>query len=339
MNDINNENQEMTSSEITQLWAAYMNDSALECKLQYFLGKVSDGEVQPLVQQALDLSQSHLIKLRAIFTNDNYPIPYGFKPTEDVDINAPKLYSDDYILRYLHQGAQIALEAYSISLSMAGRVDVFNYFSECVYEQTGFLKTLITVLQSKGLYINMPYLPKPESYDFVKSQNFLTGYFGERRPLTGSEIVNLFGNYQRNALGSATMIGFSQVAKNTDVRKFLMRGKEISQKHCEIFGSILHEDDVPAPAKMDDTVTDSTTYTFSDKIMMYYSTGLIALSVGFYGSSMSMSPRRDLGATYNRLLNEILKYAEDGANIMIKNQWLEEPPRALDRDELAKKKK
>ncbi|SFB21740.1 Protein of unknown function [Lentibacillus halodurans] len=335
---MNDKSQGLTSADITQLWAVYMNDCALECQLQYFSEIVKDEDIKSLVQHGLNLTQSHIPKITEIFNSERYPIPYGFKLDEDVDINAPRLYSDAYILYYLQQGAQTAIQAYSINLSLAGREDVYNYFSECLQEQDEWLKMVNTVLQSKGLYVIFPYLPKPESYDFVQNQSFLTGYFGERRPLAGTEINNLFANYHRNALGSATLIGFSQVATNTDVRKFMIRGKEMAQKHCEIFGSILSEDDIPAATRMDDLVTDSTSYTFSDKLMMYYSTGLIALSVGYYGTSMSASPRRDLGTTYNRLLNEILKYAEDGANIMIKHGWLEEPPRALDRDELAKKK-
>ncbi|QKY71553.1 DUF3231 family protein [Lentibacillus sp. CBA3610] len=332
------ENQSLTSAEITQLWAAYMNDNALECQLQYFLMKVNDEDIQLILQKSLNVVQSHILQITEIFNKESYPIPYGFSLDDDVDVNAPKLFSDAYILNYLQQGFKTALEAFSISLSLAGREDVYNFFSECLREQDELLKMSNSTLQSKGLYSALPQLPTPESYDFVKNQSFLTGYFGERRPLAGSEINNLFGNYHRNALGSATLVGYSQVAKNTDVRKFLVRGKEIAQKHCEVFGSILHEDDIPAPTKMEDSVTNSTTYTFSDKLMMFYSTGLIALSVGYYGASMSMSPRRDIGTAYNRLLNEILKYAEDGANIMIKHGWMEEPPRALDRDELAKKK-
>lgn len=332
------ENQSLTSAEITQLWAAYMNDAALTCQLQYFLAKTEDEDIKQLVTHGLNLAESHVTKMTEIFNKENYPIPYGFNLDEDVDVNAPRLYSDTYTLYYLQQGSQIAMQAYSVSLGLAGREDVYNFFSDCLQEQIEFLKMINTVLRSKGLYKMYPSLPTPESYDFVQNQSFLTGYFGERRPLEGTEINNLFGNYFRNALGAATLVGFSQVAKNADVRKYLVRGKEIAQKHCEIFGSILHEDDLPASTRMEDLVTDSTTYTFSDKLMMYYSTGLIALSVGFYGTSMSASPRRDLGMTYNRLLNEILKYAEDGANIMIKHGWMEEPPRALDRDELAKKK-
>ncbi|GAM12495.1 hypothetical protein SAMD00020551_0630 [Mesobacillus selenatarsenatis SF-1] len=40
---------------------------------------------------------------------------------------------------------------------------------------------------------------------------------------------------------------------------------------------------------------------------------------------------------YNRLSVEVQMYSEDGANIMIKNGWFEQPPMASDRDELIRK--
>ena len=86
----------------------------------------------------------------------------------------------------------------------------------------------------------------------------------------------------------------------------------------------------------DADITTSTAYTFSDRLMMYYTTALISLSVGFYGTSISVSPRMDLGVMYNRLSLEIQKLSEDGADIMIKNQWLEQPPMAPNRKDLAK---
>lgn len=60
--------------------------------------------------------------------------------------------------------------------------------------------------------------------------------------------------------------------------------------------------------------------------------------MGYYGTAIAESPRVDLGAMYNRLTLETQKYAEDGSNIMIKNGWLEQPPMAPDRKELAKGK-
>lgn len=44
-----------------------------------------------------------------------------------------------------------------------------------------------------------------------------------------------------------------------------------------------------------------------------------------------------MGTEHNVKLSaaEIAKYAEDGANMMINNGWLEEPPLSEDRDKLA----
>lgn len=36
------------------------------------------------------------------------------------------------------------------------------------------------------------------------------------------------------------------------------------------------------------------------------------------------------------LTSELLRYGEDGANLMIENGWLEEPPKASDRRKLSK---
>jgi hypothetical protein len=88
---------------------------------------------------------------------------------------------------------------------------------------------------------------------------------------------------------------------------------------------------------MTSEVTNSTVSPFSDKLMMFHIAGLIASGIAQYGISISVSPRRDIGVMYTRLMAEIAKYSEDGANIMINNGWMEEPPKAADRDELAKK--
>lgn len=84
-------------------------------------------------------------------------------------------------------------------------------------------------------------------------------------------------------------------------------------------------------------VSSSTVSPFSDKLMMFHVTGLIASSMGAYGVSMSMSLRHDLGIHFTRLIAEIAHYSDDGANIMIKNNWMEQPPIADDRKEIARR--
>jgi len=77
---------------------------------------------------------------------------------------------------------------------------------------------------------------------------------------------------------------------------------------------------------------------FSDKLMMNFITTLIASGIGQYGTAISASPRHDLGAQYTRLIAEISRYSNDGAKIMVEKAWIEQPPMAVDRKDLAKNK-
>ncbi|MBS4214802.1 MULTISPECIES: DUF3231 family protein [Neobacillus] len=328
----------LTAGEIAQLWIQYLNDSSSICVLSFFLEKAEDEEIKPLIKYALDLSQSHIQKITAILTEEKNVVPYGFSINEDVDLSAPRLYSDSFVLNFITQMSKIGLTSYAGSVAASVREDIRNYYMDCLDETMQLYKNSTELLLSKGLFIRSPSLPNLEKVEFVKKQWFMLDVFGEKRPLTAAEVDNLFANLQRNALGIATLIGFSQVAQNKDVKQFFLKGLEIGNKHIKLFRSKLEESKLPAPMGWDSEITNSTAYTFSDKLMMFYTSGLVTLSVGYYGTAVSQSPRGDISAMYNRLSLEVQLFAEDGANIMIKNGWLEQPPMASDRDELIRKK-
>lgn len=328
-------NIRLTAAEISQLWGSYQNDTLAICMLRYFLNHVEDTEIRPLLQHALDLSQAHIPKLTAFFQEEGNAVPQGVTE-DDVNESAPRLFSDTYMLMYMQQVGKLSLNAYSVAVANATRQDLHNYFSECLREYAELHTMANDLLLAKGLYVRPPYIPPQESVSFVDSTKFLTGWFGKRRPLLSLEISNLFENAQRNALGVSTLIGFSQVARSKEVTNYLIRGKEIAAKHVEIFGSILREDDLPNPMTWDSEVTKSTTPPFSDKLMTVATTGLIGIGIGYYGTSMATSMRADINTHYVRLTGEIGKYSLDGAKLMIKNGWLEQPPMQADRDKLAK---
>ncbi|WP_106497905.1 DUF3231 family protein [Lentibacillus sp. Marseille-P4043] len=329
------QNIKLTSAELSQLWTSYQNDSGSICMLKHFLQTVEDSEIRPIIEHALKLSQSHIQKLTTIFAKEDYPLPNGFSESQDLNTDSPRLFTDNYMLQFIKQSAQISLSGYGVAKSLAVRSDINEFYAQCLTEVNQLDTMTKNVLLSKGLYVRSPYIPYPDKIDFVKKQKFLTGWFGERRPLLSLEITNLFSNFQRNALGTATLIGFSQVAKSKKVAQFFVRGKEIAAKQNEVFGSILREDDLPVPMTSDTYVTESKAAPISDRLMMFTVTGLIALGIGYYGTSISTSLRRDLTAHYDRFIHEILKYSEDGANILIDNGWMEEPLQASDRDELS----
>jgi hypothetical protein len=329
-------NIKLTAAEISGLWSAYMSDSLSICVLKYFLEKAEDPEIRSVVEYALELAQTHIVKLTAIFNGEGFPIPYGFKEDEDVDITAPKLFSDAYFIYYLKQWSSIGLDAYSLSLAIATRSDVFGYFSQCMEDSKKLLEKANNVLLSKGLYIKAPYVTTPKKVHFVEKQSFLTGWFGERRSLTTIEVSNLYGNLQRNVLAMTTFIGFSQVAKSKDLASLLLRGKEIASKHIDIYSTVLKENDLPASMSWDNQVLDSTVSPFSDKLILFHVNSLAIGAIGYYGTSLASSSRRDLSAHYMRILVEVLKYTEDAAELLIENGWMEQPPIVVDHDKLAK---
>ncbi|WP_423798302.1 DUF3231 family protein [Neobacillus sp. SAB-20_R2A] len=328
----------LTAGEIAQLWIQYLNDSSSMCVLSYFLEKAEDVEIKPIIKFALELSQSHIQKITAILTEEKNVVPCGFSIKEDVDLSAPRLYSDTFVLNFINQMSKIGLISYAGSVAASVRNDIKSYYMECLTETMQLFKISTELLLSKGLFIRSPSLPNLEKVEFVKKQWFMLDVFGEKRPLTAAEVDALFANLQRNALGVATLTGFSQVAQNKDVKQFFLKGLEIGNKHIKLFRGKLEESKLPAPMAWDSEITNSTAYTFSDKLMMFYTSGLVTLSVGYYGTAVSQSPRGDISAMYNRLSLEVQLFAEDGANIMIKNGWLEQPPMASDRDELIRKK-
>lgn len=328
----------LTSAEIAQLWAQYMTDSASICIFSHFAEKADDHEIKAVVKYALKLSKTHIEKVALLCRQDKHAVPSGFKVEEDVDLSAPKLYTDDFIIEFIHQTARAGLTSYGAALSLALRDDITKHFMDCLSETMQLYKMAKELLVSKGLYIKSPTIPEMKEVDHVSRQGFVWDVFGEKRRLNVIEITNLYADFQRNALGMATLTGFSQVASSKEIKKYLMRGVEIADKHLKLFANKLEESDLSVPTTWASEITESTTHTFSEKLMMFFTTELISLSITYYGLAVSSSPRVDLGVMYNRLSGEVQLFAEDGFNILIKNKWLEQPPMAPDREKLAKKK-
>lgn len=328
-------NIRLTSAEISNLWTTYVNNTMSRCVLSYFLSKVEDTEIKLVIEYALVIANKLINGVESIFKEENYPIPIGFTDS-DVNVNTPRLYSDELFLNYIDQMAKAGFIAYGLSTSMSSRLDVQDFFNESVRANIEINKKSKAVLLSKGLHVRPPNIIPPTKVDFVQHQNFLTGWFGHRKPLLALEITNIFHNIQTNAIGKALITGFAQTADTEDARDYLKRGKEIANKHIKVFSSILTED-IPVPRDWDDDVLGSTKAPFSDKLMMFHVSLLSATGMANYGGAMSTSTRRDLATHFSRLLAEIGLFAEDGANLLIKHGWMEEPPQSEDNNKLIKK--
>jgi hypothetical protein len=325
----------LTSSEIGGLWANYITDSLFICVYRYYLAKVEDKEIRNVLEHALDISQQHVDVVANIYKEEGHAIPHGFSE-EDVQVDSPRLFSDEFFLYYTKQMAKGSLATYGLILPHTFRNDIREHFMSCISSTMELFNEAAGLLLSKGLEIRSPFIPYLEEVDMVEQQRFLAGWWGKQRPLTAGEITHLYSNIQTNHLGSAMATAFGQVASSEDVKEYMKRGKEIAKKHVEVFSDYLHKNDLPSPNTWDTLIQPINESPFSEKLMMFHISLMNASGVGNYGTAISATLRRDVGADYTRLLGEIGHYAEDGMNLQIKNGWLERPPHAADRDELMK---
>ncbi|WP_160141743.1 DUF3231 family protein [Salicibibacter halophilus] len=329
----------LTASEIGCLWLTYISNSMLRCVYIYGLQHNKDEDIHPLLQGAYEKTGQDMETIRTIFEAENIPIPVGFTE-QDVNTKANALFDDTFFLDYLNKVGKISNTQYATFQSISTRSDIRAFFVQCLLSASRLYDQTTETMLEKGLLIRPPHISPPQQVDFVDRKQYKHGFslVSDKRPLNVIEISHLYTNVETNLLGIMICTGFGQTAKSQKVRNYMLRGKDIAKKHVQLFGEKLVNSDIQAPMTWDAAVRQSTDPPFSDKLMMFHINVLIQASIGRYGVAAGSSIRNDLAGMYTRLSAEIAAYAEDGAEILIENEWLEEPPRAADRDKIIKKK-
>jgi len=330
-------NVRLTASEIAQIWTTYMNYSMLTCVFRYFYEIAQEKEIKDLIKESLDRCEKRVIFSRDTIAQDNLSIPIGFTD-RDVNIKAPALFSDIYLLFYLRNMIRVSLSLNSLNLSMATRPDIINFYSTCIDSTIKLNYKTTALLLSKGILPRPPLVEVSDKVDYIHKANFLTGFLGEKRPLLTIEIAHLYHNALVNETGRLLLLGFKQVSPNQEVRKYFSQGIQLSDRIVSELTMLAKKENVIFSYTHGADVTDSTEAPFSDKLMMYHVFLLNAIGAGMYGMSASLSGRHDLTKVYSKIVIEVGLFAEKGAKLMIANDWLEEPPQILDREEIAELK-
>lgn len=185
----------LTSAEIGNLWSQYLWGSMAVRFLQHFARNVKDAEISSVVLYALELSQKHTGRIKEFFITESIPIPVGFTDN-DVNPNAPRLFSDSLYLHYLSYMAKNGMTVYTQALAMSSRTDIRSFYSECLDSSRELDNKTTGILLSKGLHVKPPYISVPEEVDFVEKKSFLGNIFGSHRVLHAMEISHLFLIYK-----------------------------------------------------------------------------------------------------------------------------------------------
>lgn len=328
----------LISSEISGLWNAYMSESLLIRVLSYYVNRVECEETRGLLQLTLDRSKQNITEITVFFNEAGLPIPEGFTDN-DVNINAPRLFTDSFYLAYLSYMARVAMHNYTLIINQIARSDIRDYFTKRIYDSLDLYNKSADLRLSKGIFIRAPFVEIPKKVQYIKSQSFLIGVFGEKRPLLLNEVTQLFGITFSNIVGRAMTTAFGQVSLNEKISNYFFEGMDMSSKIITELTEVFSEDNIPIPSSSDSFVTDSTVSPFSEKLMMTHMIVSSASGVASLGMAISENLRVDLYAMYLKYTAQIMRYSQKGAKIMIDNAWLEQPPTVLRHRDLAGVKK
>ncbi|MBD8070100.1 DUF3231 family protein [Bacillus sp. PS06] len=322
---------DLTSTEMAYLWSSYQWGSMNIAILTYFQEISEDPQVKEQVNIVLETSRNHHKQIEVILNADRVPLPRAFTD-EDVHIDAKKLYTDEFILFFVWFIGRGNLAYSALALNTAAREDVTRHYEECLADSVEHVGKSRNLLLEKGLWLRAPYIPVPDHQEYVQKQSFLNGWFGDKRTLLGMEIGHLFYNIITNSIGLSLISSFIQTTSDEEIKTYFKRGKEISDKHIEVFSKVLKDEQLPVPSSWNFGVTESHEAPFSEKLMLGLITLLNSQGIHNYGVGLATSMRKDIALHFTRLAAEILQYSEDGTNIMIEKGWMEQPPKAPNRE-------
>ncbi|MGG1397739.1 DUF3231 family protein [Bacillus salipaludis] len=102
------QNKQLTSAELADLFSNFLSDSMFSCVFEHYLQIVEDDEVRDFIEFALRLARRHVEEIKNIFMAEKIPVPVGFGE-QDVRKDAPKLFSDLFMVFYTYQMASASL--------------------------------------------------------------------------------------------------------------------------------------------------------------------------------------------------------------------------------------
>lgn len=329
-------NIKLTSAEISTLWKTYIQNTAVRCFYKHFLQYLQDVEIKEIIKEVVVFVETVISKLELIFQKENFPVPIGFSE-KDTDLSAPALYSDLFALSFVYRSGQVIMPHYSNVLTKVIRLDIYSFFSECLSSEMEIHKKALSLMLSKGLMDKPPKMEYPTSVEFTQHEpTLINTWLGERRPLNCLEMAELFQDIERNAVGLVLLIGLIQVTRDKEIKEYLLKGKNLAENQIETFDRFLKENDNFIGFPMTMEVTNSTISPFSERLILFIIASANQIAISTLGDGLSVSMRKDVGASYFLFLTEVMKYGDEGLKLMIKRGWFEQPPQPIDRNQFYK---
>ncbi|TCJ02084.1 DUF3231 family protein [Cytobacillus praedii] len=331
------ENLKLTSSEIGSLWGEYVNGTAVDIVNRYMVSIIEDEQIKAIFEDAIKTFEKQKHQIVTFIENEGFPVPIGFTESDLVK-GKQRLFTDILCLNYLHIMTLHGLLGHSTSLAVSVRKDLRDFYDSCDNDAKKMYHQTIELLLEKGSFQRDPLFYPAENPEYISTQDFTNGLFGTDRPLSATEIISISFNIKKNIMAKTLSIAFGQVTQTKEIRKFLTDSEKIADGQIKSFAKIMQTDNLPVPKSWETEVTTSTDSPFSDKLMLYHTGFLFQAAQAYHGAGLASAMRTDLVATYESTILQNLMVTKKWFNLMVKNKWLEQPPLAPNRKEIAKEK-
>src|SRR5690625_2791523 len=90
----------ITAGEVSYLWMTYQAETLDRLTITFFLQHVKDSDIKGLLEDAKKLADKRIKFIVEVFNEEHYAVPIGFTDS-DVNLQAPRLFSDDLYLEYI----------------------------------------------------------------------------------------------------------------------------------------------------------------------------------------------------------------------------------------------
>jgi hypothetical protein len=315
----------------------YQADTLTMRVLEYFLEKAEGEESRKIFQSEYEKKVEHIEAITSIFQNENAAIPIGYTE-KDVNKGVPRLWDDSFDMMYTRVMAKVGIGFFALHSSMAYREDIRNLTKRFTADAQETYDQTTAFLLDKGVLARPPYVSMPKEVEFVDSKNYMSGFnmLSEKRALNTVEIANIYQAMESNVLGMQLMAGFAQAAQEKEAKQYFTKGMELTKKIVNTLSQLLMDSDIQPPSTWTGRATDSTIPPFSDKLMMYNTSLLSTFGLGSNTIGAAFSLRSDLPLKMAKLAQDIFSFSKEGGKLMVKHNWMEEPPQAEDRYQLRK---
>lgn len=327
----------LTSSEIGSLWGEFVNGTMTDVVNKYMFTIIEDERIKAIFADAIETFKKQKEQISAFLKNEGFPVPIGFSES-DLFKGKQRLFTDIFCLNYLHIMTLHGLLGHSISLGVSVRRDLRFFYDSCDDDAKRMYHQTIELLLEKGNFQKDPLFYPAENPEFISSKDFTDGFFGKGRKLAATEIISISFNLKKSIMAKTLSIAFSQVAQTSEVRKFLTDSEKTADGQIKAFSKIMQADNLPVPKSLETEVTISTDSPFSDKLMLYHIGFLFQAAQNYHGAGLASAMRTDLVTAYEGTILKNLIVTKKWFDLMVKNKWLEQPPLAPNRGEIAGQK-